>query len=65
MGGECKSKGKDCLRVTVYGVKELQSQAERESRLQRDRERHGTLPFLDQLAVKSKIQKFHQHCSTL
>ena len=43
----------------------MKSHVERENRLQNDRERHGTLPLLEQPAVKSKMQKFHQHLATL
>ena len=38
----------------------IESQGERENSLQSDRERHLSLPLLEQSSVKSKMLKFHQ-----
>ena len=65
---ESQDERKDRLRMISRRRSErlaMESRAERENRLQIDRERHGTLPLLEQPAVKSKMQKFHQHLTTL
>ena len=47
LGGDSQDERQNRLRVIVS------------STLQRDREKHGTIPLLEQQAVKSKRQKFH------
>ena len=70
IGERCRDEWKDRPRLRMISrcrseILAKESQAAQESRLQRERERHGTLPLLEQPIVKSKMQNFHQHLSTL